>query len=65
MVHGHHFRATHYTLPPVCSVCQKLIIGVGKSVYLCELCGTECHKNCHIAVGNCAMRTEGKEAGRG
>ena len=55
VVHGHHFRATHYTLPPACGVCEKLVVGLGKAVYRCEACGLTCHKKCHIACDPCQM----------
>lgn len=58
IVHGHHFHARHYTLPPVCAVCAKLIVGLGKAVYRCEACGAMCHKACHIAIEPCRFSSK-------
>lgn len=59
---GHLFRATHKSVPPSCAVCKKVILGIGKPVYECELCGTTTHKACHTNAAKCARGSASSEA---
>jgi hypothetical protein len=54
-INGHVFAATHYNVPPTCSVCGKMVLGIGKAVYLCGMCGTTTHKACHIRTPKCEV----------
>eukprot|EP00049_Salpingoeca_infusionum_P011679 m.203938 g.203938 ORF g.203938 m.203938 type:complete len:1418 (-) comp15000_c0_seq1:141-4394(-) len=57
-IHGHHFHARFSAVPPMCVVCDGLILGVGKSTYACHKCGITVHKRCHIAAAPCAKSRE-------
>ncbi|EDQ84249.1 uncharacterized protein MONBRDRAFT_34784 [Monosiga brevicollis MX1] len=57
IVHGHFFRASRHALPPSCAVCNKLILGLGKAAYECELCFETVHKRCHVSAAPCATGT--------
>ena len=54
VVNGHKFSATHFTVPPVCVVCAKKIVALGRGVYLCGTCGCTAHKKCHVRTPLCA-----------
>eukprot|EP00053_Salpingoeca_punica_P019761 m.202379 g.202379 ORF g.202379 m.202379 type:complete len:1513 (+) comp17718_c0_seq2:295-4833(+) len=53
-VNEHKFKAVHMLVPPDCAVCQRMIVGLGKSVYQCDLCEMTVHKKCHPSAPSCS-----------